>query len=68
MATPSSFPSCGLAHPALLHLGAAGQGDGVTQRPPDGVAAEPLVCTLVCILTRSQVTVPAGEQGAKYML
>ena len=47
---------------------AAGQGDRVTQGPPDEVVVEQLECTLVCMLTRSQVTVPAGEQGAKYML
>ena len=53
-----------LADPALLHLAqGGGQGGGVTQQPPDGVGAEPLVHTLVCILTGSLVTVPAGQQG-----
>ena len=75
MATPSSFsrrPSCGACpgRPRTPTSGvrASGQGDGVTQRPPDGVVAEKLECTLVCILTRSLVTVAAAEQGAKYVL
>ena len=72
MATPSSFPpsrrpSCGACpgRPRTPTSGgrASGQGDGVTQRPPDGVVAEKLECTLVCILTRSLVTVAAGEQS-----
>ena len=69
MATPSSFsrrPSCGACpgRPRTPTSGvrASGQGDGVTQRPPDGVVAEKLECTLVCILTRSLVTVAAAEQ------
>ena len=70
MATPSSFsrrPSCGACpgRPRTPTSGvrASGQGDGVTQRPPDGVVAEKPECTLVCILTRSLVTVAAAEQG-----
>ena len=72
MATPSSFPpyprpSCGAcpgrARTPTAGGRASGQGDGVTQRPPDGVVTEKLECTLVCILTRSLVTVAAGEQG-----
>ena len=76
MATPSSFPpsrrpSCGACpgRPRTPTSGgrASGQGDGVTQRPPDGVVAEKLECTLVCILTRSLVTVAAPEQGAIHL-
>ena len=54
-----------LADPASPTSGvrASGHGDGVTQRPPDGVVAEKPECTLVCILTRSLVTVAAAEQG-----
>ena len=73
MATPSSFsrrPSCGACpgRPRTPTSGvrASGQGDGVTQRPPDGVVTEKLECTLVCILTRSLVTVAAAEQGAPF--
>ena len=75
MATPSSFsrrPSCGACpgRPRTPTSGvrASGQGDGVTQRPPDGVVAEKLECTLVCILTRSLVTVAAAEQGELLMV
>ena len=72
MATPSSFPPsrrpyCGACpgRPRTPTSGvrASGHGDGVTQRPPDGVVAEKPECTLVCILTRSLVTVAAAEQG-----
>ena len=75
MATPSSFssrPSCGACtgrpRTPTSWVRASGQGDGVTQRPPDGVVAEKLECTLVCILTRSLVTVAAAEQGVREIL
>ena len=67
---PSPRPSCGACpgRPRTPASGgrAAGQGDGVTQRPPDEVVAEQLECTLICLLTRSLVTVLAGEQGGMY--